>query len=94
MQGSKSSTGNGEAMQQLQSLAGQQQGFERQTMGICRARDSRAPMGAEAGPNGDAPLACPAEQQAIRRQASTKPCRKGGRGREAARHMGGRSYYH
>jgi hypothetical protein len=66
MQGAKSSTGMSEAMEQLQSLAGQQQGLNEETMGMMPGQGSEGTQGRLMPGDGDALSRMAAEQQAIR----------------------------
>ncbi len=71
MQGSKSSTGMQEAMESLQSLAGQQQGLNQETMGMMPggegAEEQQGNSGRLREGSGDALGRMAAEQEAIRR---------------------------
>ncbi|HEU4724045.1 MAG TPA: DUF4175 family protein [Candidatus Eisenbacteria bacterium] len=68
MQGAKSSTGMSEAMQQLQSLAGQQQGLNEQTMGMMPGQGKPDGMDGRLSPgDGESLQRMAAEQEAIRR---------------------------
>jgi hypothetical protein len=66
MQGSKSSTGMSEAMQQLQSLAGQQQGLNEETMGMMPGGGASGNEGRLQPGDGEALSRMAAEQEAIR----------------------------
>lgn len=68
MQGAKSSTGMSEAMQQLQSLAGQQQGLNEETMGMMPGQGTPGSMDGRLMPgDGESLSRMAAEQEAIRR---------------------------
>lgn len=68
MQGAKSSTGMSEAMQELQSLAGQQQGLNEETMGMMPGQGRPGGMDGRLTPgDGEALSRMAAEQEAIRR---------------------------
>ena len=68
MQGAKSSTGMSEAMQQLQSLAGQQQGLNEETMGMMPGQGTPGGMDGRLMPgDGESLSRMAAEQEAIRR---------------------------
>jgi hypothetical protein len=68
MQGSKSSTGMSEAMQQLQSLAGDQQGLNGETMGMMQGMGQGGESGERLSQgDGEALGRMAAEQEAIRR---------------------------
>ena len=67
MQGAKSSTGMSEAMQQLQSLAGQQQGLNEETMGMMPGQGKPNGMDGRLSPgDGESLQRMAAEQEAIR----------------------------
>jgi len=82
MQGAKSSTGMSEAMQQLQSLAGQQQGLNEETMGMTTGQGQQGSEGRLKQGDGEALSRMAAEQQAIRQgldEAMQKMGQQGGK---------------
>ena len=79
MQGAKSSTGMSEAMQQMQSLAGQQQGLNEETMGMMPGQGAEGSEGRLKPGDGDALSRMAAEQEAIR-QGMEEAMEKMGKG--------------
>ncbi|HET9950404.1 MAG TPA: hypothetical protein VFS09_01290 [Candidatus Eisenbacteria bacterium] len=79
MQGAKSSTGMSEAMQQLQSLAGQQQGLNEETMGMMPGQGSQGMDGRLMPGDGESLSRMAAEQEAIR-QGLEEAMQKMGKG--------------